>query len=191
MTHARAISSLSSRLRCMGIAAAIILAGGLAGCSFNLDTLPGTGGKGTAAPPSSAMAGLDAAIKANPNDPDAYYNRGLLYQAETQHERAIADFSSAIGLSARQAGALTGRAISYLAIGKPQDAAADLDEAVRLEPENGQTWRMRGLAYEQLGDKSRAAASFGRALALDPADEEAQTGFSRVGGEPGRTYDPF
>lgn len=191
MTHARTPASFPSRARRIGTAAAIVLAGGLAGCSFNLDSLPGTGGKEATSAPSSAMARLDAAIKVNPNDPDPYYNRGLLYQADAQHERAIADFSSAIGLSARQAGALAGRATSYLAIGKPQDAAADLDEAIRLEPENSQTWRTRGLAYEQLDDKTRAAASFGRALALNPSDEEARTGFARVGGEPGKTYDPF
>jgi cytochrome c-type biogenesis protein CcmH/NrfG len=185
-------ASLPRHLRRIGVALSVALAVGLGGCSFNLDSLPGTGNKETtAAAPSSTMATLDAAIKANPNDPESYYNRGLLYQAEAQHERAIADFSSANGLSARQAGALAGRAVSYLAVDKSQDAASDLDEAVRLEPENGEIWKTRGLAYERLGDNNRAAASFGRATALRPSDEEARAGFARVGGEPGKSYDPF
>lgn len=169
---------LPTRLAVMALALA------LGGCSLNLDMLSGSGGKTsgeTAASPT--LDKLSAAINANPHDPDAYYQRGLLYQAEGRHEHAIADFSSAIGLTARELGALAARGASYLATGKTYEAAADLDEAVRLDPDNATAWMLRGQAYEKLAATPEAATSYRRALALHPDDEEARAGVARVGGE--------
>ena len=89
----------------------------------------------------------------------------------------------------QQAEPLLARAISYLALDKVREAAADLDEAVQADPQNGQIWTTRGLAYERLGDKTKAAGSYGRAIKLRPKDEAAQSGFARVGGKPGQSYD--
>jgi Tfp pilus assembly protein PilF len=84
-----------------------------------------------------------------------------------------------------------GRALSNLALGKAKEAAADLDEAVQSDPQNAQIWMTRGLAYERLGDKTKAAGSYGRAINLRPKDDAARTGFARVGGKPGQSYDTF
>jgi Tfp pilus assembly protein PilF len=86
---------------------------------------------------------------------------------------------------------LLARALSYLATDRPKEAAADLDEAVQADPQNPQAWLTRGLAYERLGDKAKAAGSYGRAINLRPKDETARTGFARVGGKPGQTYETF
>jgi tetratricopeptide (TPR) repeat protein len=115
----------------------------------------------------------------------------LLYQSEKQHEYAIEDFTSASGLTPQQAEPLLGRALSYLALGKAKEAASDLDEAVQADPRNGQVWITRGLAYERLGDKTKAAGSYARAISLRPRDEAAKSGFARVGGKPGQSYDTF
>ena len=91
----------------------------------------------------------------------------------------------------QQAEPLLARALSYLALDKTKEAATDLDEAVQDDPQNAQAWLTRGLAYERLGDKTRAAGSYGRAVNLRPKDEAAQTGFARVGGKPGQSYETF
>jgi len=83
------------------------------------------------------------------------------------------------------------RALSYLALDKTKEAAADLDEAVQAHPQNAQAWITRGLAYERLGDKAKSAGSYGRAISLRPRDEAARSGFARVGGKPGQSYDTF
>jgi Tfp pilus assembly protein PilF len=83
------------------------------------------------------------------------------------------------------------RALSYLATDRTKEAAADLDEAVQDDPQNVQAWLTRGLAYERLGEKNKAAGSYGRAINLRPKDETARTGFARVGGKPGQSYDTF
>jgi tetratricopeptide (TPR) repeat protein len=104
---------------------------------------------------------------------------------------AIDDFTAASGLVPQQAEPLLGRALSYLALGKTREAAADLDEAAQADPQNAQIWITRGLAYERLGDKTRAAGSYARAINIHPKDEAARSGFTRVGGKPGQSYDTF
>ena len=136
-----------------------------------------------------ALAEFNSAIEIDPHNADALYNRGLLRQGEKQHQYAIDDFSAANGLTPQRAEPLLGRAISYLALDKIKEAAADLDEAAQADPQNAQIWTTRGIAYERLGDKGKAAGSYARAINLRPKDEAARTGFARVGGKPGQTYE--
>jgi len=76
-----------------------------------------------------------------------------------------------------------------MAIRDYKAAVGDLDNAVSVEPNNLQAWTNRGLAYERLGDKERAAGSYAKALALNKDYEPAKTGFSRVGGQFGQSYE--
>ena len=136
-----------------------------------------------------ALAEFDRAVALDPHYAEALYNRGLLHQREKRHQLAVDDFTSANGLTPQRAEPLLGRAISYLALDKVREAAADLDEAVQADPQNAQVWSTRGLAYERLGDKTRALGSYARALNIRPKDEAARSGFVRVGGKPGQSYD--
>jgi Flp pilus assembly protein TadD len=138
-----------------------------------------------------ALAEFNKAISLDPHNAQALYNRGMLYQTEKQHELAIDDFTSANSLLPQQTGPLLGRARSYLALDKVKEATVDLDEAAQAEPQNAQIWTARGLAYERLGNKDKAAGSYARAMILRPKDDEAKTGFARVGGKPGQSYDTF
>jgi Tfp pilus assembly protein PilF len=136
-----------------------------------------------------ALAEFNHAIEIDPHNADALYNRGLLYQGEKQHPLAIDDFSAANGLTPQRAEPLLGRAISYLALDKAREATVDLDEAAQADPQSAQVWTTRGLAYERLGDKNKAAGSYARAINLHPKDEAARSGFTRVGGKPGQSYE--
>jgi tetratricopeptide (TPR) repeat protein len=128
-----------------------------------------------------ALAEFDHAIALDPNNADALYNRGLLYQSDKQHPLAIDDFSAANGLTPQRAEPLLARAISYLALDKLKEAAADLDEASEADPQNAQIWTTRGLVYERLGDRTKAASSYARAISIHPKDEAARSGYARVG----------
>ena len=57
-----------------------------------------------------ALAEFNQAIALDPNNAEALYNRGLLYQGEKQHQLAIDDFTAANGLTPQQAEPLLGRA---------------------------------------------------------------------------------
>ena len=45
-----------------------------------------------------ALADFPKAIEIDPSDARAYHNRGLIYQAQGQHNQAIQDFSKAISI---------------------------------------------------------------------------------------------
>ena len=45
-----------------------------------------------------ALADYDAGIKAEPNDPAGYFNRGIVLEAKGEREKAIADYRKAIEL---------------------------------------------------------------------------------------------
>jgi tetratricopeptide (TPR) repeat protein len=211
------LRSGASRLVPRAFAPIWLVAIALGGCSFNLGSLspePDNNASAKAAPtgPSiseaqaltthgealvrsgkaeEALAEFDKAIALDPHNAEALYNRGLIYQNERQHQPAIDDFTSASGLTPQRPEPLLARAISYLAMDRLKEAAADLDEAVQADPQNAQIWTTRGLAYERLGDKTKAAGSYGRAINLRPKDEAARSGFARVGGKPGQSYDTF
>jgi Tfp pilus assembly protein PilF len=86
---------------------------------------------------------------------------------------------------------LVARALTYMAMNDYKAAASDLDEAVTNEPQNLQAWTSRGLAYERLGDKERAAGSYAKALNINQNHPAAKTGFARVGGRAGQSYQTF
>lgn len=203
-------SSLSGAMRagCRATVPILLAAFALGGCSFDLGSFSSGSNKEEPARPApegaavaqaqvsathaqvlaksgkteEALAEFNHAIELDPNNAQALYGRGLLYQGEKQHELAIADFTAANGLKPQQAEPLLGRAVSYLALDKSREAAADLDEAVQADAQNAQIWRTRGEAYERLGDKTRAAESYGRAIHLSPRDEAARNGLTRVSG---------
>src|SRR6266478_6366392 len=134
-----------------------------------------------------ALADVNKAIGLDPNYAQAYANRGLIYRQTKRLDQAMADYERALALDANEAPAYLGRGL----VDKAKEAAADLDEAVQADPQNAQAWITRGLAYERLGDRTKAVGSYGRAINLRPKDDAARTGFSRVGGKPGQSYDTF
>ena len=121
-----------------------------------------------------------------PNNAQALYGRGLLYQGEKQHQSAIDDFTSANGLRPQLAEPLLGRAASYLALDKIKEAAADLDEAAQAEPKNAQkSGRPAGSPMNGSVTRPRRPSSYGRAISIRPKDEASRSGFARVGGKSG------
>ena len=79
-----------------------------------------------------ALADFNKAIALRPDNAQAYYNRGLLYQSQHQHQFAIDDFTTALALTTQKTDLYVARALSYLAIGDAKSAASDLDEAVQI-----------------------------------------------------------
>ena len=62
-----------------------------------------------------AIADFGTALFLNPDDADAYYNRGVAYQQKGDHDRAIEDYTKAISLDPTNSDAYHMRADSYTA----------------------------------------------------------------------------
>ena len=91
----------------------------------------------TGATSTAPLADYEQALKLDPKYALAYLNRGLLWHARKDYDRAIADFDQAIRLAPdNAAAATTPAALALDAKGEFDRAIADFDRAIALEPNN-------------------------------------------------------
>ena len=113
------------------------------------------------------------AIRLNPDDAEAYYNRGLAYYEQGNLDKAIADYDEAIRLNPDDAQAYYNRAIAYYDRGNLDKAIADYQIAIDLNPDDAEAYYNRGLVYYQQGDLDKAIADYQIAIDLNPDDPDA------------------
>lgn len=82
----------------------------------------------------AAIAACSEWLKASPNEPEAYYWRGIEQADHGRYDPAIIDYTRAIELDPAYVDALKARAFAYNAIGKADAARADLRLADTLRP---------------------------------------------------------
>ena len=108
-------------------------------------------------------------IKRDPNDANAYYDRGNAYFDNNEYDKAIADYTEAIRLDPKYGDYYTERGDAYQYGKKNYDKAiADYTEAIQLNPENLYAYNNRGSAYCERKDYGRAIADHTKAIELDP-----------------------
>ena len=84
-------------------------------------------------------------IEANPDDAEAYFNRGVVYYQQERYEQAIADFDKAIELEPNYAEAYYNRGWVYLLQNDFQHGIDDETSAIELG--SVQAYLLRGTAY--------------------------------------------
>jgi len=92
---------------------------------------------------------LDEAIRLNPQDADAYYNRGNAYGSLGQPERAIEDYAEAIRLNPTLALAYYNRGFTYKLQDKKAEAIVDFEKFITLT-DNPQLIEMARQQIEEL-----------------------------------------
>ena len=102
---------------------------------------------GPAAPPAAAGAQdeqFSEAIRQNPENAGAYYQRALARLNRGDAKQAVADFDQAIKLNPKSAEAYDGRGQAQAAAGDPVAAAKDFDKAIELNPSLPMAYQHRG-----------------------------------------------
>jgi tetratricopeptide (TPR) repeat protein len=74
------------------------------------------------------------AASKEPDDAEAYNNRGAVYAHKGDYKSAVADFDTAILLAPKDAVAYKNRGNAYSLMGETDLAIADFTEAIRLNP---------------------------------------------------------
>jgi len=115
-----------------------------------------------------AIAEYNEAVLQNPQNPEAYNNRGDVYHQLGEYERAIDDFDEAIRLDPQYADAYSYRGYAFYDLGEYERAIDNYDEAIRLDPQIASSYKLRGDVYHQLGEYERAIDDFDEAIRLDP-----------------------
>jgi hypothetical protein len=116
-------------------------------------------------------ADYDKLIDLDPDNPDAYYERGDFYYEMDEYSKAIADYSKTIELDPRHVLAYFNRACAYGEIGKYDEAIADYSKAIELNPGDAQTYYNRSLDYHNKGVVSKAVNDLERCIELSTDPE--------------------
>jgi tetratricopeptide (TPR) repeat protein len=115
--------------------------------------------------PRLRRAGFDH-IKEDYSGP--YNNRGTIYLAQGQLEKALEDFDKAIQLDSHFPDPYSNRGSVQHKLGRDEAALADLDAALRLNPNFADAYQNRGVIKNSLKLFFEALADFNQALKLKP-----------------------
>lgn len=132
----------------------------------------GSGGGAATLPPTQPSQGgygsLDEAIRQNPRDTGAYYNRGLARARAQEYALAVEDFGKVIQLNPNDAEALNNRCWARAVLDRLDGALIDCDEALRIRPNYADAFDSRGFVNLKLGNFDRAISDYNAALRLKP-----------------------
>lgn len=105
-------------------------------------------------------------VTLDPNNADAYFNRGNVYHSKGDYDRAIEAFDGAIELKPDYAGAYTNRGIAYQNKGDYARAIGDHTKAIELNPDYADAYFNLGNTYHRKGDYDHAIEAFTKAIAI-------------------------
>lgn len=116
-------------------------------------------------------ADYDKLIELDPDNADAYHERGDFYYETDQYDKAIADYSRAIEMEPRYASAYFNRAYAYGEIGDYDKAIADYSKAIELDPCDALAYYNRGIDYHSKGEVPKAVSDLEKCIGLSTDHE--------------------
>ena len=127
-------------------------------------------------------ADYNRAIQLNPNDAQAYYNRGLIRYEQKNYPGAEADFSQAIGINPLDEQAYYNRGLTRYRLKNYPGAEADFSQAIGVNSElAAQSYHNRGLVRYEQKNYPGAEADYTQAIRINPKYAAAYNnrGFAR------------
>ena len=112
-------------------------------------------------------------IKKNPNNIEAYYNRGLDKHDLGKYKEAIEDFNKVIEFSPNFFVVYNNRGNANSELEKYKEAIEDYDKAIKLNPKAVLVYYNRGSVKSDLGRYKEAIEDYNKAIQLNPYYAEA------------------
>ncbi len=116
----------------------------------------------------TALVAFGQALERDPDNPNAYYARGLTNNKLHRIEEAIADLNRGLDLEPRSPGYLTERGLALHYSGQPESALVDYEAALELDPSYAPGHYNKGFTLTELGRLREALPCFDVAVKLDP-----------------------
>jgi len=129
--------------------------------------------------PAEALAWLDWALAAQPDQPGVLGNRAGALRALGRGEEALESVRKALALDPDYLDGLNTLGLLLTELGLPEHAITPLERALEREPGQPFFWNNHGVALSRLSQPDQALVSFDRALQLAPGYVEALS--NRVG----------
>ncbi len=118
------------------------------------------------------ITGYTEEIHRNPNDSEAYNNRGYAYSEIGDFDRALADFEAVIRLSPDDPTGYMNRGVAKFTLGDTAGAMADYETAINLGAREALLYFNRALAKEELGDIEGAIEEYTKAISVANEDPD-------------------
>jgi tetratricopeptide (TPR) repeat protein len=137
---------------------------------------------------SEAIDHLQAALRLNPDFPEAHLSLGnVLLDMPDRLNDALAEYQTAVRLAPNSDRAHTNLGNALLRAGRLSEAIPQLQEALRLYPSNAEAHNDLGNAFSQIaGSADDAIAQYRQALDLNPDFAEAHNNLGRTLAQSGR-----
>lgn len=116
----------------------------------------------------AAIAQYNLVIATDPNDSQAWLERGIALARSGDHERAIEDYNRARELEPNNALILYNKGISQDALGAYLHAIDSYSMAIDLDSNYAYAWNNRGYVYALLDEWNQAVLDYSSAISLDP-----------------------
>lgn len=110
-----------------------------------------------------ALSALNNAITAEPDNPDFYSERGVVYYHLKNKMKSIADMNKAVDLQPEYSYRYSSRAYIKDWLGDIEGAIADYEIATKLDPEDAIAFNNLGMLQEKLGYKKKANQYYDKA----------------------------
>jgi tetratricopeptide (TPR) repeat protein len=119
-----------------------------------------------------AKTDLDRAIQLDPNNAEAYNNRGYFKSKLADIQGGLADYNRAIQLNPKYSAAYSNRGLlKDEKLKDTQGALADYNRAIQLNPNNAVAYNNRGLLkIDRLQDRQGALEDYNRSIQLNPTN---------------------
>ena len=117
---------------------------------------------------------LDEVIQLDPENSNAWSNRGAAKANLERFEDAINDYDEAIRLDPENSDAWNNRGAAKANLKQFEDAINDYDKAIDLNPESPIFLKNRGISKGTLGHHSEALKDFSLAQAIDSTDNDTK-----------------
>lgn len=116
----------------------------------------------------AALHDFNRVIELAPDDPDAWYNRGLTLRRLGRTGEALNDYDRVLELDPGYTKAYINRGSLFGEIGQLKAAVADFTRAIDADPSNATSWFNRALGWYSLGNYTRAVEDLEKAIDLNP-----------------------
>ena len=119
-----------------------------------------------------AAASFQAALRDNPDYPEAHYNLGTLYLKSENMAEAREHFQRALQLRPEYPDALNNLGLIAAEQGRWEEALHYFRESIRQKPNNGTAFLNLGNVFREQGRREEAMEALQQALHLEPQDPE-------------------
>jgi tetratricopeptide (TPR) repeat protein len=113
-----------------------------------------------------AIRYFDQVLQLDPNNPEAYYERGNIHIALGNFQGGIEDFTHAICSNPQSVIAYNKRGLARCELGDYEGAITDFDQALQISPRDTEIYNNRGNAHSHLGDSQGAMEDYQKATEL-------------------------